>query len=186
MCAGTVWAWGDGGFGKLGQANNDTLKVPKIVPELKGVAKVKCGAQFSVALTQDGNVYTWYVSVECAHQVQRLGITVTPSRVLLSFTASFHLRGSAEFHHLGHGDEDHVKVPKLVSRLAGEKIVDLAVGLQHTLALTESGNLYGWGKNSNGEVDGCGEAVSLPKLLPDSSKQGVMYIACGAYEVGVL
>lgn len=93
------------------------------------------------------------------------------------------LRGSAEFHHLGHGNEDHVKAPKLVSRLAGEKIVELAVGLQHTLALAKSGNLYGWGKNSSAEIDGCGEAVPLPKLLPHGSKQAVMYIACGAHEV---
>lgn len=93
------------------------------------------------------------------------------------------LRGSAEFHHLGHGDEDHVKSPKLVGRLAGEKVVDVAVGLQHTLALAGSGNLYGWGKNFSGEIDGCGEAVPFPKLLPDVSKQGVVYITCGAHEV---
>ena len=92
-------------------------------------------------------------------------------------------RGSAEFHHLGHGDEDHVKIPKLVSRLAGEKILDIAVGLQHTLALAESGNLYGWGKNSSGEIDGCGEPVPLPKLLPEASMQGVIHITCGAQEV---
>ena len=92
-------------------------------------------------------------------------------------------RGSAESHHLGHGDEDHIKSPKLVSGLSGEIIVEIAVGLQHTLALAESGNLYGWGKNSNGEVDGYREAVPVPKLLPDHSKQGVMYIACGAHEV---
>lgn len=94
-------------------------------------------------------------------------------------------RGSAESHHLGHSDEEHLKTPKLVGRLTGEKIVELAVGSQHTLALAESGNLYGWGKNSNGEVDGCGEAVPFPKLLPDASKQGVMYITCGAHEVCV-
>lgn len=88
------------------------------------------------------------------------------------------VRGSGEFHHLGHGDEEHVKTPKLVNKLAGEKIVQLAVGSQHTLALAEGGNLYGWGKN--GETD---ETVPLPKLLPDASKQGVVYIACGAHEV---
>ena len=57
--AGKVWAWGEGGFGKLGQGNSDTCKTPKLIPELKEVAKVRCGAQFSVALTKDGKVYTW-------------------------------------------------------------------------------------------------------------------------------
>lgn len=86
---------------------------------------------------------------------------------------------------MGHGDEDHIKTPKLVGKLVGEKIVDVVVGLQHTLVLAESGNLYGWGKNSSGEVDGSGEAVPLPKLLPDASKQGVICISCGAQEVRV-
>lgn len=92
-------------------------------------------------------------------------------------------RGSGEFQHLGHGEEEHVKVPKLVARLSGEKIVKLSVGSHHILALAESGNLYGWGKNTDGEVDGSGENIPLPKLLPNASKQGVMYIACGLHEV---
>ena len=95
------------------------------------------------------------------------------------------LRGSAESHHLGHGDEEHVKTPKLVSHLSGEKVVGVAVGSQHVLALTETGNLYGWGKNSSGEVNSSGENLPLPKLLSDASKQGIMYIACGADEVGM-
>ncbi len=57
---GSVWSWGDGGFGKLGHGSNETSKVPRIIQELRGVAKIKCGTQFSVALTKDGKVYTWY------------------------------------------------------------------------------------------------------------------------------
>ena len=57
--AGTVWAWGDGGLGKLGQGSFETFKTPKAVSSLKGVVSVKCGTQFSVALTAEGRVYTW-------------------------------------------------------------------------------------------------------------------------------
>ena len=54
-----MWAWGDGGLGKLGVGTYDTLKSPRVVPDLKGVVMVKCGTQFSVALTREGKVYTW-------------------------------------------------------------------------------------------------------------------------------
>ncbi len=95
-------------------------------------------------------------------------------------------RGSAESNHLGHGDEESVKTPKLVAGLSKEKIIQVAVGLQHTLVLAESGNLYGWGKNSSGEIDGSGHTIPVPKLLPMGSKKGVVYITCGAQEVRVI
>ena len=64
MCAtasGNVYSWGDGDYGKLGRGGNEGCKVPKKIDTLsgKGVIKLLCGSQFSVALTADGHVYTW-------------------------------------------------------------------------------------------------------------------------------
>ena len=95
------------------------------------------------------------------------------------------LRGSAEFHHLGHGEEEHVRTPQQVSGLSEEEVVEVAVGSQHCLALTARGEVYGWGKNSTGEVDASRDAVALPTLIPGASKLGVVYVACGMHEVGI-
>lgn len=92
-------------------------------------------------------------------------------------------RGSAESHHLGHGDEEHVRTPKQVSGLDDVTVVDVAVGTQHCLVLTDRGDVYGWGKNSSGEVDVSGDPVPTPKIIAAASKQGVMYMSCGPYEV---
>ena len=92
-------------------------------------------------------------------------------------------RGSAESHHLGHGDEEHVRTPKQVAGLAEETVVDIAVGSQHCLVLTDKGDVYGWGKNSSGEVDGSNDPVPSPKLIVAVSNQGVMNMSCGAHEV---
>ena len=48
---------------------------------------------------------------------------------------------------LGHGNEDNVnfKKPKMVEGLKNQKVVDVAMGEYHTLALTEDGNVYTWG-----------------------------------------
>jgi len=60
---GSVWSWGDGDYGKLGRGGSDGCKLPIRIDSLQGMAvvKVECGSQFSVALTQSGAVYTWYV-----------------------------------------------------------------------------------------------------------------------------
>ena len=59
--AGTVYSWGDGDYGKLGRGGSDGCKTPKSIDKLQGldVVKVYCGAQFSMALTKAGAVYTW-------------------------------------------------------------------------------------------------------------------------------
>ena len=56
-----VYSWGDGDYGKLGRGGNEGSKVPKKVEALckKGVVKLMCGSQFSIALTKNGHVYTW-------------------------------------------------------------------------------------------------------------------------------
>lgn len=92
-------------------------------------------------------------------------------------------RGSGESHHLGHGDEEHVRTPTQVMGLADEKVIDVALGAQHCLVLTEKGDVYGWGKNSNGEVNGSGEPVAVPTLIAPASRLGVAYMACGSHEV---
>ena len=64
---------------------------------------------------------------------------------------------------------------------------DIAAGSHHCLALTDRGELYGWGANRNPELGAeVGESVPLPTLLPDASGCGVVYIACGSHEVSVV
>ena len=56
-----VWSWGDGDYGKLGRDGSDGCKVPVVIDDLtgKGIVKVECGSQFSMALSRDGALYTW-------------------------------------------------------------------------------------------------------------------------------
>jgi len=56
-----VWSWGDGDYGKLGRGGSDGCKTPKLIEKLQDldIVKVHCGSQFSIALTKDGQVYTW-------------------------------------------------------------------------------------------------------------------------------
>ena len=70
---GTVYSWGDGDFGKLGRGGSDGCNVPHVIDRLNGlgVCQIECGAQFSLALTKSGQVWTW--SVTSSHILDAFG-----------------------------------------------------------------------------------------------------------------
>ena len=57
----TVWAFGDGDYGKLGQGSTAAKIVPTKIEILSGlgIKKVACGTQFTVVLTFCGTVLTF-------------------------------------------------------------------------------------------------------------------------------
>ena len=57
----TIWAFGDGDYGKLGLGNTTAKSTPSKIDTLcnVGIKKVCCGTQYTVALTKDGRVFTW-------------------------------------------------------------------------------------------------------------------------------
>lgn len=63
LTLGLVFSWGDGDFGKLGRGGSEGCNVPQNIERLngQGVCQIECGAQFSLALTKSGVVWTWYV-----------------------------------------------------------------------------------------------------------------------------
>ena len=93
-------------------------------------------------------------------------------------------RGSGDFDHLGDGKGEHSSHPRLVESLVEKKVIAVAVGSHHCLAVTTAGDVYGWGRDSSGgEQDKGVESLPLPTLIPEASKQGVVYLSCGAHEV---
>lgn len=57
----SVWTWGQGVTGQLGQSDCVSRDQPASVRHLQdiGVCKVACGGQHSLALTLDGRVFAW-------------------------------------------------------------------------------------------------------------------------------
>ena len=50
-------------------------------------------------------------------------------------------RGKGDYFRLGHGTDAHVRKPQFVEGLKGKKIVHVAVGALHCLAVTDSGQV---------------------------------------------
>lgn len=68
------------------------------------------------------------------------------------FSIGCGLRGA-----LGHGDVSSIDVPKQIEALAGLKIVDIASGSFHSVAISSFGDVYCCGWNTNGQL-------GLPKV----------------------
>ncbi|KAF4026258.1 hypothetical protein G4228_018565 [Cervus hanglu yarkandensis] len=146
---GQVWSWGDGDYGKLGRGGSDGCKTPKLIEKLQDldVVKVRCGSQFSIALTKDGQVYSW---------------------------------GKGDNQRLGHGTEEHVRYPKLLEGLQGKKVIDVAAGSTHCLALTEDSEVHSWGSNDQCQhFDTLRVTKPEPSALPGLDTKHIVGIACG-------
>ena len=59
--------------------------------------------------------------------------------------------GKGDYFRLGHGSDQHIRKPTVVECLRGKKIIHVAVGALHCLAVTETGQVYAWGDNDHGQ-----------------------------------
>uniref|UniRef100_A0A3B3D0M2 E3 ubiquitin-protein ligase HERC2 n=1 Tax=Oryzias melastigma TaxID=30732 RepID=A0A3B3D0M2_ORYME len=144
-----VFSWGDGDFGKLGRGGSEGCNIPQNIERLngQGVCQIECGAQFSLALTKSGVVWT----------------------------------GKGDYFRLGHGTDVHVRKPQIVEGLRGKKIVHVAVGALHCLAVTDSGQVYAWGDNDHGQQgNGTTTVNRKPTLVQGLEGQKITRVACGS------
>ena len=60
---GEVFTWGSNGSGQLGHGDKKTRRVPTKVLGLDGlvITNISCGDYRTAALTDKGEMYTWYV-----------------------------------------------------------------------------------------------------------------------------
>ncbi|XP_036385733.1 probable E3 ubiquitin-protein ligase HERC1 isoform X2 [Megalops cyprinoides] len=145
----TVWAFGDGDYGKLGTGPCTVKCSPQKVEHIcnKGMKKVACGTQFSVALAKDGHVYTF-------GQERLIGL---PDSML----------------------KNHNR-PQVVPALEGVFVEDIAVGSEHILALSSTGDVYAWGCNCEGQLGlGHSSPVKEPTLVTALQGKNIMQISGG-------
>ncbi|KAM8827696.1 putative E3 ubiquitin-protein ligase HERC1 isoform 4-T4 [Spinachia spinachia] len=144
-----VWAFGDGDYGKLGTGSSTAKYYPQKVEQLcnRGIKKVSCGTQFSVALSCYGHVYTF-------GQERLIGLPDSMMR--------------------------NKSRPQLVPSLEGLFIEDIAVGCEHVLALSSTGDVHTWGCNSEGQLGlGHSNPVKEPTLVTTLQGKNIRQISAG-------
>ena len=121
--------------------------------EKKGlkVVDIGLGEYHSIALASDGQVYTWGYA-------GKVGF--------------FNWMYTQEVGALGHGDKKHTFTPKKVEFFEKNKIkvVKVEAGMYHCCALTDTGDVYTWGRGLYGVLGNGSNKYDLsPQLLEEFS-----------------
>ena len=134
---GTVWSWGENGYGQLGNGNTNQQSSPVQVgggTPLTGVQAITTmGGEFSVALKTDGTVWAWGRNADGELGNNATGSSSLPVQVQTQSGAA----------------------------LTG--VVEIAAGRFHALARRTDGTVWAWGWNGSGEL-GSGATSGAPAL----------------------
>lgn len=138
---GTVSACGKGTYGRLGlgdSSNHSQLKVLALDSRVKMLSSSKGSDGHSIALTEEGMVYSWGDGNFFIH------ICVFEKIIICA---------KGDYGKLGHGNCATQKCPRLVSgALSGKGVMAVHAGYRHSAAVTEEGELYTWGEGDYGRL----------------------------------
>ena len=214
--AGQLLMCGVGGWGQLGlgdETDRTTLTLlDQALFDDDAVLMVACGGYHTAALTEGGRVYTfgWGGNGRLGHvseESQRAPRRVPAARfnnqrvamlaagnmhtVALSVEGHVYTWGFGSHGRLGHDDTEDLWAPRLVEPglFGGEKVVFVAAGGDHTVAVTTGGRLYTWGQGWHGQL-GHGDTGNrlVPTLVGPGAFGGsaVVMAACGSFHTLVV
>ncbi|KAM9812971.1 RCC1 and BTB domain-containing protein 2-like [Syngnathus typhle] len=199
---GEVYAWGHNGYSQLGNGTvNNGLTPALVCTNLKNkkVIEVACGSHHTIALTTEGEVYAWGYNNSGQVGSGSSGNQPSPRRVSSCLQSkvvvniacgqlcSMAVLDSGEIYawgyncngQLGLGNTGNQQTPCRVAALQGIKVVQVACGYAHTLALSDGGSVYSWGANSYGQLGtGNKNNYSLPTLISTDEEIIVEVAAC--------
>jgi alpha-tubulin suppressor-like RCC1 family protein len=192
---GRVFTFGANDYGKLGDGTTTTSKTPREI-KVAGVNKfifVASGARNSAAIAESGDLYTWgansygqigngttstSVKTPTKITVGTAGTKVKEVSIGDHFMAAMtedgtlYAWGSNALGQLGNGTTTSRAAPGKVTIGSDWKVKAFsAKSYGHILAVTQSGDLYAWGRNTYGQVgNGTTAQQKTPvQVMPGSS-----------------
>jgi alpha-tubulin suppressor-like RCC1 family protein len=182
--SGTGLAWGDNGYGQLGDGTSVVrhLPVPVQLPAGTTITAIAAGADFSLALTSSGTMLAWggneygelgdgttlvrhlpvpvklpaNTTIKAIAAGSDFSLALTSSGTMLAW-------GDNGYGQLGDGTSVVRHLPVRVKLPAGTTIKAIAAGSDFSLALTSSGTVLAWGGNEYGQL---GDGTTLVRHLP--------------------
>ncbi|KAL7402017.1 hypothetical protein ABVT39_008232 [Epinephelus coioides] len=195
--------------GKVLCVDTTHTNIPRPVEALCNivVSQVACGSQHSVALTKDGQVYTWGQDSRGQLGLGRRKLGASSPQHLRSLSAiplvqiaaggeqSFALSvsggvfgwGRNDCGQLGLGDTTDRNTPTPVHCLNMKKSIHISCGKDHTAVLTKTGAVFTFGSGQYGQLGHNSFSDELrPQLVADFGGAKVTRIACGRHHTLVL
>ncbi|KAA8491669.1 Ultraviolet-B receptor UVR8 [Porphyridium purpureum] len=163
---GAVYTWGSGHSGALGHGSKVDEAAPKRVSALEGIraVQVACGRDFTLILTDTGDVYS------CGAD-------------------DFGQLGNGRSH-----GERFVRLPKKVLLGHANHVIRIAAGDYHAVATDSQGALFSWGYNRDGQLgngEKTDTAIPKPVVLPSPGasshpKPKIDALSCGGGHTAVV
>uniref|UniRef100_A0A6B2L5F4 RCC1-like domain-containing protein n=1 Tax=Arcella intermedia TaxID=1963864 RepID=A0A6B2L5F4_9EUKA len=163
--SGQVYTWGCGTSGQLGLDHSDNVQFPEKLSSISDkVTKVSCGYMHTAVLTEKGDVHVFgFLNNELKFGQTGKKVGSFPSdKVKTLASGSTHilvLTYSGKVYGIGvNGHGQLASTEKILTQLQeiaplqGKKINQVATGFQHSLALTNSGQVLAFGRNERGQL----------------------------------
>ena len=178
---GTLWAWGDNSFGKLGIPDAVMTHAPTQVGAENDWKRVVAGYDHSFAIKQNGSLWAWGQNYRGRLGLDEISATNSPTRVgsgndwatvCTGFAHSIGLKtngtlwalGTNDVGQLGTGSVRDGRIPLQIG--SDEDWALVTAGRNFTVAIKMDGTLWAWGDNSEFQLGISGtSSTNLPALV---------------------
>ncbi|XP_022919461.1 probable E3 ubiquitin-protein ligase HERC4 isoform X2 [Onthophagus taurus] len=199
---GKVYSCGNNDYGQLGHDQPRKRPRPVSLLDAHRIKKVACGMSHSLALNEWGQVFAWGSNSDGQLGLQlnvdnqstpKIIKTLTTRHIIqiacganhniaLASNGEIFSWGSNTYGQLGVGTKTQLEsTPIMIGSLSGVPISFIACGFYHTFVLSKSGGVFGWGKNTTGQLglNSTDESISYPTQLRTLRNIKVRFVACG-------
>ncbi|XP_077213141.1 regulator of chromosome condensation (RCC1) family protein isoform X2 [Tasmannia lanceolata] len=184
--------WGNGDYGRLGLGSLDSRWEPAICPAFDNDSPraIACGGAHTLFLTDKGRVYATGlndfgqlgIASEKKYTLEPIEVSGIPQEVIqiaagyhhssaITVDGELYMWGNNSSGQLGLGRKAEKKIytPSRVECLAGIHMKMVALGSEHSIAVTDDGDALSWGAGGSGRL-GHGHQSSILGFLRSSSE----------------
>lgn len=199
---GSAWAWGYNIYGQLGDGTTTLRTTPTQLTTLSGVVAIEGGQYHALALLSDGTVRAWgknsFGSLGNGTTIQSslpVQVMVLPQggppvpftdvvQISTGLSSSYALRSDGSVWAWGYNGSGQLGIGSAVTQSVlayqvstlSDGVIAISGGGDYCFALKEDGSLWGWGKNTEGQL---GDGTAITRYTPVPITGQALTVAAG-------